>query len=317
MVGKWQPKDEDEQFLKSEVPPEPSDKAASEYVARLCAILTNPGRSEYYRAVMDRLVPDSDPLRYRDTRIDDALLDLLRRGLAARASIKPATPQQIDQNLDEADYKKQGDLLKEQRRKAEEEGWKLNELGYAGDAAAEKLGMHDATQAFDELMRLGREKSISLLPAARIAGRHAELRARLVEPLKSDFSLEAVWRADMHELEDIVEQLAGSDSAYELFYKFTPEQEKAHQAAVLLATWREPDKLTKTKLDILLTGLIGRGADIPEVLRTEFADLPKDDQLKVRNFVTWMRTVDVPWSRRYIENVFTPHTPRPDILFER
>lgn len=85
----------------------------------------------------------------------------------------------------------------------------------------------------------------------------------------------------------------------------------------MLATWKEPDEITKTKLDILLTGHIGQASSIPEVLRTEFAALSKEDQLKVRNFVTWMRTVDVPWSRRYIENVFTPHTPRPDIAFER
>jgi hypothetical protein len=177
--------------------------------------------------------------------------------------------------------------------------------------------MHDASQAFDELLGLGKDKVIPLMPAAKIAGRHPDLRRRLLEYLKADLSLEAIWRADMHELERELEQLAGSDSAYELFYKYTPEQEKAHHAAVLLATWREPDKLTKTKLDIMLTGAIGRAADIPEVLRKEFSELSESDQLKVRNFVTWMRTVDVPWSRRYIENTFTPHTPRPDILFER
>ena len=75
--------------------------------------------------------------------------------------------------------------------------------------------------------------------------------------------------------------------------------------------------LTKTKLDIMLSGYIGGGKSIPAVLRAEFEALSKQDQLTVRNFVNWTRTVDVPWSRRYIENIFTPHTPRPDILIER
>jgi hypothetical protein len=225
---------------------------------------------------------------------------------------------QIDYNLDKAEREKQRAARKEEFEKAYREAQKITDMKSSGPEAAEKLGMHDASQAFDELLRLGTDKVIPLMPAAKIAGRHPDLRRRLVEYLKADPSLEAIWRADMRELEDEVQKVAGySDSAYELFYKFTPEQEKAHQAAVLLATWREPDKLTKTKLDIMLTGAIGRAADIPEVLRKEFSELSEADQLKVRNFVTWMRTVDVPWSRRYIENTFTPHTPRPDILFER
>jgi len=86
---------------------------------------------------------------------------------------------------------------------------------------------------------------------------------------------------------------------------------------VILMAWREHDPLTKTKLDIMLSGYIGGGKSIPAVLRAEFEALSKQDQLTVRNFVNWTRTVDVPWSRRYIENIFTPHTPRPDILIER
>lgn len=71
------------------------------------------------------------------------------------------------------------------------------------------------------------------------------------------------------------------------------------------------------ELDIMLTGYIGGGSSIPEALQLEFEGLSKEDQTTIRNFVNWMRIANVPWSRRYIENVFTPHTPRPDILFER
>jgi hypothetical protein len=315
-VGTWKPEDEDDDFLHTQRTPDPTDdKAVSEYVQRLCAILKNPDRPHLYYTVMDRLVPISDPLRYKDTRIDEALLVAMRRGLAEKREA-PKIPV-IDDDLDKEERKKQMAARKQDIEKAYQEARKIQKTKSAGPEAAEKLGMHDASQAFDELLRLGQEKVIPLMPAAKIAGRHPDLRRRLVDYVKADLDLETIWRADMRELEDQLEQLVGSDSAYELFYKYTPEQEKAHHAAVVLATWREPDKLTKTKLDTMLTGAIGRAADIPEVLRKEFSELSAEDQLKVRNFVTWMRTVDVPWSRRYIENAFTPHTPRPDILFER
>jgi hypothetical protein len=278
-IGTWKPRDEDDEFLHNRVAPEPDDKKATlEYVGRLCAILKNPDRRHHDYAVMERLVPTSDPLRYQDARINEALRTVFRRGVEA----KEASNLRID-----------------------------------GGSAAVKLGMHDATEVFDELIGLGKTDNFLLEAAARIAGRHPELRTKLVEPIKANWSLEAIWRADLRELEGAIQQFAGSDDAYTLFYKYTPEQEKRHHAAVLLATWHEPDKLTKTKLDIMLTGAIGDGADIPEVLRKEFAELSESDQLKVRNFVTWMRTVEVPWSRRHIEDAFTPHTPRPDILFER
>lgn len=81
--------------------------------------------------------------------------------------------------------------------------------------------------------------------------------------------------------------------------------------------WRETDPLTKTKLDIMLTGTIGGGDPIPEVLRNEFEALSSEDKATIRNFVSWMRTISVPWMRKYMENVFTPHTPRPDNPLER
>jgi hypothetical protein len=315
-IGTWKPQDEDDDFLHTQRPPEPTDaKAVSEYIQRLCAILKNPERTYLYYAVIEQLVPISDPLRYKDNRINEALLVAMHRGLAEKREPPPVP--QIDSNLDKAEREKQRAARKEEFEKAYRESRKLSDIKSAGRTAAEKLGMHDASQAFDELLRLGKDKVIPLMPAAKIAGRHPDLRRQIVDSVKAELDLKTIWRADIRELEGELEKLAGSDSAYELFYKYTPEQEKAHHAAVLLASWREPDKRTKTKLDIMLTGAIGRAADIPEVLRKEFSELSAADQLNVRNFVTWMRTVDVPWSRRYIENTFTPHTPRPDILFER
>ena len=75
---------------------------------------------------------------------------------------------------------------------------------------------------------------------------------------------------------------------------------------------------TKTKLDALLSGHFGESSfSIPEVLRAEIEALSPEQQASFRHFVIWMGTVDVPWPRRYLENIFAPHTPRPEIPMER
>ena len=79
---------------------------------------------------------------------------------------------------------------------------------------------------------------------------------------------------------------------------------------VLLA-WNEPDPLTKTKLDILLTGYIGSGVPVLEKLRADFKQLSKEDNLAARNFINWLRTNKAPLPLYYIENALTPDTPRP------
>jgi hypothetical protein len=157
-------------------------------------------------------------------------------------------------------------------------------------------------------------------------GRHPDLRPKLVEYLRPQIAnktpgwpndaLEIIWRSDLREFTPWLEELANTTPPAGQNDTEKSESTTRDARTVLLA-WRESDALTKTKLDIMLTGSIGRGASIPEVLRTEFEALSGENKMAIRNFVTWMRTIDVSWSRRYIENIFTPHTPRPDILFEQ
>ena len=80
--------------------------------------------------------------------------------------------------------------------------------------------------------------------------------------------------------------------------------------------WRETDPLTRAKLNALLTGRLASGGVIPETLRSGFGELSPEDKFAFRQFITWLRSVDAGFSRRYLENTFTPHTPRPDIQFE-
>jgi hypothetical protein len=321
-IGKLPASDSDEDFVEAQAPPDLADKVAvAKYVERLCAILKNPDMTELYSEAMGRLVPVSEPLRFSDGRINEALLDLLHRSIAAKSAIPPWPDESpVDPSLSEAEQEKQRAAARASREKVWRERHKIQDLAYSSEWIAINLAMHDAAPSFDELFRLGKEKTISLLPAVMIASRHSEFRPRVAEYLKNNPSLEEIWRGDFRELLPQLEQIAGS-ADYTLFYRFSPEQEKAHRAAVVIATWKEPDRVTKTKLDIMLSAHVGGAVYfIPEVLRKEFSELSKEEKLKIQKFVTWLRTVDVPWSnwsQRYLEDTFTPHTPRPGSPRER
>jgi hypothetical protein len=306
--------DPDSIFLRTNPPPNANDqKATREWVGRLLKILENPKRDFLYYSVMEMLVPSSDPPRYNDDRINVALLDVLKRSEKASATLREPQ-EQLEEELDYSKFSDEKSLEKEEkarqrrRNKAWLEGHKFRmrkmEIEANAKIAAEKLGLRDSVSAFPDVLRLSPKE------ATVIVVRHPELREKIMEYLRRRISgnepgtIELIWRTDLRDFTPWLETLANA----------TPPNAEAK--SVLLA-WRESDPLTKTKLDIMLTGKIGGGAPIPEVLRAEFEGLSNDDKATIRNFVNWMRTIDVPWSRRYIENVITPHTPRPDILFER
>jgi len=83
----------------------------------------------------------------------------------------------------------------------------------------------------------------------------------------------------------------------------------------MLVPISDPLRYPDERINDALLDVLHRGR--AEVLRKEFAELSAADQLAFRQFITWLRTVDVSFSRRYLENTFTPHTPRPDVLLER
>ena len=187
------------------------------------------------------------------------------------------------------------------------------ELDSNARIAAEKLGLRDTVNAFPDVLRL------SPWVAALMAAKHPDLKPKLVEylqPLISDRSpgtIAIIWRADLREFTSWLEELASAAPPHGQ----NGRPSDADDAKTVLLSWRETDALTKTKLDIMLTGKIGGGYPIPEVLRAEFDKLSNEDKAAIRNFVSWMRTIEVPWLRQYLENVFTPHTPHPDNPMER
>lgn len=333
--------DEDAKFLHKPPPKREDVEGSRRWIGRLTDILRKRERQYLYSNVMDILVPISDPLRYEDNRIDDALLEVLHHGLEAGVQLKKLEAMDQDDDFDSSKLRDPDAMEKELARQEEERKKRRAELRllrhaqFEGMDAADKLGLHDAVSAFPELLRLASEDvdivpdyNRPLIAAASIAARHLQCRAELTADLRRRLAethevtvrgspvLEAIWRGDLRELTPELERMASSTRP-------PPDPNDvrvsgAEKASLILTAWRETDRLTKTKLDAMLTGRIGGSGAIPEVLRTEFAALSAQDQLAFRQFINWMRTVDVPWSRcRYLENAFTPHTPRPDIAFER
>jgi hypothetical protein len=323
-VGRYVDDDPDSIFLRTTAPPDANDQdATKKWIGRLLAILQNPKRDFLHYSVIELLVPRYDPLRYGDDRINRALLDVLQQSEKASAAIHEPK-HKPEPELDYSKFPNPKGLEKEEkaRRERRNKRWleeyhlrqQKSELDSNAKSAAAKLGLRDVVSAFTDVLRLSPQE------AALIVARHPELKPKFLEylqPLISGespgWAIDPIWRADLREFAPLLEKLANADLAAGEKEEFSYRQ----QARAVLLAWRETDALTKTKLDIMLTGKIGSGDPIPEILRNEFEALSSEDKAAIRNFVNWMRTVRVPWMRKYMENVFTPHTPRPDNPMER
>ena len=315
------------------------------------AILRNPGRYEMYNDVLYALVPTEEPSRYKAPAINDALFDVMRRG-----DDECAVHEKAADDAKAEQQKLLSDIAQTGGRKTEEKHRVLSKLFLheqsaartvylAQDTAGEMLGLRDVVSAFAELLdraQCPRPKgqgyefptSGYLTGAAAIVSKHPEMRGPLLDYVRKQLAnirqlqvtpeqlFDVIWRADLRELTPELRKLATTspDENEDPAISMSPAPTgngKFHAARVILLAWREGDRLTKTKLDAMLNGYVGRSNAIPEVLRSEFDALPPADQLRFRNFVTWMRSVEVPSSRAVLEDVFTPHTPRPDVPYER
>lgn len=342
----------DAEFLRLHPQPDSDDaKTVKQWVQRMAAILRNPQRYEMHNDVLYALVPIEDPLRYKDSQIDRALLDILRHADSAAAIHEKAANE-----AEQQEHKILDDFSQPRTREDEEKRRALSDKVISEHSAAtstymvrdhagEALGFRDCVSAFPELMERAKRpvpndsRGLSgndcLTGAASLAGNHPKLRPRLIDYLRPQLAdirksqdspqqlFDVVWRADLRELTPALEKVAtnspdeNEDPSISTSPAPTGGNGKFHAARVILMAWREPDPLTKTKLDAMINGYVGGGNSIPRVLRAEFNALTPNDQAAFRNFITSLRSVEVPWSRKLLEDVFTPHTPRPDIPFER
>ena len=342
----------DAEFLRLHPNPDGDDPSdVARWAEKMRAILRDPTRYEMYNDVLYALVPTADPSRYKPSVINAALFDLVSRGDDQRA-----VHEQAAHDAEEEQQKLLSDLAQTRGGKTEEKHRVLSKLAVheqsaartlylAEDTAGEMLGLRDVVSAFAELLdraqcpwpkEEGYEFPTSgyLAGAAAIVSKHPQMRGPLLDYVRKQLLnirqsqvtpeqlFDVIWRADLRELAPELRKLATTspDENEDPAISMSPAPTgngKFHAARVILLAWREADRLTKTKLDAMLNGYVGRSNAIPEVLRSEFDALPPADQLRFRNFVTWMRSVEVPWSRAVLEDVFTPHTPRPDVPYER
>ena len=351
-IGRHVDPNSDAEFLRLHPKPDSDDPADSaRWAEEMRAILRNPARYEMYNDVLYALVPTADPSRYKAPVINNTLFDLMRRGDDERAVHEKAA-----RDAEAEQQKLLSDLPQTRGGKTEEKHRVLSKLAVheqsaartvylAQDTAGEMLGLRDVVSAFAELLdraQCPRPKgggyefptSGYLTGAAAIVSKHPQMRGPLLEYVQKQLAdirgsqvtpaqlFDLIWRSDLRELAPELQKLATTspNENEDPSISMSPAPTgtgKFHAARVILLAWREADPLTKTKFDAMLNGYVGRSNAIPEVLRSEFDALPPADQLRFRNFVTWMRSVEVPWSRRVLEDVFTSHTPRPDLPFER
>jgi hypothetical protein len=345
-IGQHVDANPDAKFMRSYPRPDSDDAdVVKKWVERMLTILRDDERREMHSDVLYALVPTEDPLRYKDPAIDRALLAFLRTGDVVAASHEKAVneakhkEQSLGDNPNQPDSREQ----EEQRRALSSRVVSEQSAGFSSllnqDHAGEALGFRDNVSAFSELLERAKRpirnecSSFSanncLTGAAALAGKHPKLRAKLADYLRPQLTnirgskvsasqlFDVVWRADLRELAPALEKVATSspddneDPSVSTSPAPTGGNGKFHGARVILMAWRETDPLTKTKLDAMINGYVGGSNSIPEVLRAEFDTLSSNDQLAFRTFITWLRSVEVPWSRKLLEDIFTSHTPRP------
>lgn len=266
----------EEKFVFTAKPPPPNDPTAAKWIERMLKNF-----EKHTSSVISTLASIEEPLRYSDPRIDDALFRVLRGGLSARA-------------LDEKTYQR---------------GFKD-----AADAARALAGRKRAG-AFPVIMQLlevsddnVRYAKENLLEAATLlASSKPEYREKLIEYLTAQLNglaksphspgdlFDSVWRGDFRELTPLLEKMATA-SPDEIedeqgSAKTSPAQAmvgRFHDARRILVDWREPDPLTKLKLDAVIEASTPFSSGPAEFLHHEFVALPEDEQRTFREFVGWL-----------------------------
>jgi hypothetical protein len=285
----------EEEFVLTTKPPPPNDPATTKWIERM---LKNLERYRY--SVISDLAPIDEPLRYPDSRIDDALFRLLRGGLS---------PHALDRKTDERGFKDAAD-------------------------AAEALAGRKRADAFPIIMQLleVRNDNVSyakndLLQAATLlASTKPEYRQKLIEYLTKQLNelattlhyasvlFDSIWRGDFRELTPLLEKMATAspdeiedEHGSSWMTPSRPVVGRFHDARRILIAWKEPDSLTKLKVDAIIQSSTSYLGGPAEFLGQEFAALSEDERRAFKEFVRWLeeyRPTDTSWYPEPLEKVF-------------
>ena len=285
-IGREVPLSEPEKFLKSveeaDVPKEEQTAA----VSRLLKLLKNP-KGTSRSSVMWALVPFEAPMRYPDPRIDAALLRVLRRA----AALPKTHPESFTIEADAA-------------------------------RAASALGWRECAEALPILLKVAELKDWSwskntFEAFAHIGGAHPASRPAIVEFLQkrlpepgggyaatADFVFDTIWRGDFRDFAPALEQRATA-SPEELQdpggWRATRGDPPAatgrfHIARAILAAWREPDPLTRLKINLVLQASSSVMARPPRFLRDQYREFSAAHGEEIRQFIASMESYPMPYN---------------------
>lgn len=266
----------EEKFVFTSKPPPPNDPATAKWIGRMLRNL-----ERYRSSVISELVSFEEPLRYSDSRIDDALFHLLRSGLSARA---------LNRKTGEAEF---GDAARAGHALA----WRKRQDAFPLIMELLSAGNDDRRYAKEELLKA----------ATLLASTKPESPQKLVEYLTTQLNdiaksshftsvlFDSVWRADLREMTPLLEKMATAspgeiedERGSSWISPPRPVVGRFHGARRILTAWRESDPLTKVKLDAIIEASTAFGGGPAEFLRHEFAALPEDEQRKFKEFVQWL-----------------------------
>ncbi|MEO8043639.1 MAG: hypothetical protein ABI674_01925 [Spartobacteria bacterium] len=265
----------DEDFVYNRKPPAPGNpKADKAEVSRLLGLL-KPRGGVGNLSVIGRLVPDDDPLRFRDPRIDERLFQLGQTGLSAKGS---------------GDFVRYSDAT-----------WAVHALAQRG-----------RDDVFDLTMALLRKESSSsaaraLGGASLLVAQYPKFRERVrffLEEALRDIArprletralFDGIWVGSFTELLSILEDLATA-SPNEIASRrssssgMPADGGRFHEARRILTAWREEDPLTRIKLFALLEANTYREERLPSVVRPLYDQLSPARRQVYRDFLASLKT---------------------------
>lgn len=270
--------DADSEFVDTHRHPPKSDAGETvAWVDRMLAILQRRPPNPLLADILKVLVPDEEPLRYPDTRIDEALFAMVRP-LAEPGKDFRANPT-------------------------------ASEAGYCARALAGRdrielfpILLKALQQEFDDI-----DTSELLGCAATLTIRHPELRPELQALIadrlnkldarsdKMEIFIDAAWRGEFFELKPRIKELATA----------TPDEDERvpsegvswyqwrrtgryQQARRVVVAWSEKDPLTRLKLNLLVEAASRHFGPPTAFLRRDFDTLSSDDRAVIRKFVEWL-----------------------------
>lgn len=278
VIGTRRYLDADSEFVDTHRHPPSGDAGGTlAWVDRMVAILQRRPPNPLLADILEVLVPDEEPLRYSDKRIDEALF----------AMVRPVAESGKDFRANAT---------------ASEAGYCARALAVRDRIELFPLVLKALQQEFDFI-----ETSELLGCAVTLTTRHPdlrpELRALIADHLnkldaradKMEIFIDAAWRGEFLELKPRIEELAtmSPDEDERVPGEGLSQWERRRtgryqQARRVVLAWSEKDPLTRLKLNLVAEAASRHFGPPTAFLRRDFDTLSSADRIVIRKFVEWL-----------------------------